>query len=306
MSAHGMWWRACRGLAVTAIAGCGRLAFDRVPDGAPPAPDAPLGDLSTFGTPELVPGLSVTGFDDDDPELTADQLELYFTSNRQGGAGGGDVWRSVRASTAEPWPAPVRVQELSGMNDETQPALCCDDLVMYLGSSRMPTFGNDDIFMATRATRDALWSTPVRVTELSAAGYDGGTALDGDGLAVFVDTDRTSGKRQIHRATRPTTDAPWSTPALLLDLAPTGAAEVDPSLAGDVALVFSSVRATPNFDLWIAIRPAPDQPFALPTPIAIANTAADERDPGLAADGRTLYFARRNDAGDYDIFTATR
>jgi hypothetical protein len=289
-----------------ALAGCGRVAFDRVPDGGTVAPDAPLGDLSTFGTPELVPGLSVTGFDDDDPELTADQLELYFTSSRQGGTGGGDVWRSVRASTAQPWPAPVMVQELSGLNDETQPALCCDDLVMYLGSSRAPSFGDDDVFIATRATRDAPWSTPVHVTELSTPGYDGGTALDGDGLSILVDTDRTSGKRQIHRATRPTTDAPWSTPTVLVDIAPGLATEVDPFLVGGVALAFSSTRATPKFDLWIALRPAPGDPFALPTPIAVANTSADERDPWLAADGRTLYFARRNAAGDYDIFTATR
>jgi hypothetical protein len=250
----------------------------------------------------------MTGFDDDDPELSADQLELYFTSNRRNAPAGGDVWRSVRDSTTQPWRAPAVVDELSSGYDETQPALCCDDLVMYLGSARPPASGNDDVFIATRATRDAPWSVPVHLVELStAAGYDGGTAIARDGLAILVDTDRTSGRRQLHRATRATPAAPWSVPTPFADLAPPAlAVEVDPFLVGDVALLFASNRTTSNFDLWLALRPVQEKAFAPPTPIAIVNTPEDERDPWLAADGRTLYFARRNAAGDYDIMMATR
>lgn len=307
MSASRMSWRACRELAFIALAGCGRVAFDRVPDDAIVVPDAPLGDLSTFGPPELVPGLSMTGFDDDDPVLSSDQLELYFTSDRPSDLLLNDVWRSVRDSTTEPWSPPVLVEELSTDSYETQPALCCDDLVMYLGSTRPPSMG-DDLFIATRPTRDAPWSVPVRIGELASPGYDGGAAIDRDGLAIIIDSDRTSGLRSLHRATRPTVDTPWSAPTLLAELASgSGVVAVDPSLAGDVALVFATIRGGPSgFDLWVAVRPAPDESFGAPTPITIANTSAEERDPWLSADGRTLYFARRSAAGDFDIMMATR
>jgi hypothetical protein len=298
---------ACAGLVLTATLGCGRVGFDPSSD-ATGSPDAPLDDLSTFGTPVVVDGLSVTGFDDDDPELSADQLELYFTSSRFGPVGqGSDVWRAVRASRDEPWGAPALVDELSSGNDETQPTLCCDDLVIYLGSGRAPAAGGADLFIATRPTRDAPWSVPVHVAELSAPGYDAGGAGTRDGLSLVVDTDRTDGLRQLHLARRTQTIVAWSAPVLLDDVAPpVRAAQVDPFLVGDLGLLFSSNRETLDFDLWIALRPALDAAFSPPVPITAANTPADERDPWLAADGRTLYFARRNAAGDYDIMMSTR
>jgi hypothetical protein len=292
---------------MAALAGCGRVGFEPFSDAAGP-PDAPLDDLSTFGTPVVVEGLSVAGFDDDDPELSGDQLELYFTSSRIGGAAqGGDVWRAVRASRDDAWGAPALVDALSSGNDETQPTLCCDDLVMYLGTGRSPAAGGADLFIATRPTRDDPWSVPMQVTELSGTGYDAGGASTRDGLSLVVDTDRTGGLRQLHLARRAQPTVAWSAPVPLDDVAaPATAVQVDPFLVGDLALLFSSNRATPDFDLWIAVRPALDAPFSPPVPITVANTSADERDPWLSADGRTLYFARRNAAGDLDILTATR
>jgi hypothetical protein len=178
---------------------------------------------------------------------------------------------------------------------------------MYLGSARPAAAGDDDLFITTRPTRDDPWTVPVHIVELATTGYDAGGATTRDGMSILVDTDRTGGRRQLHRASRTTTADAWSAPLLLSEIAPpVSAVEVDPFLVGDVGLLFSSNRTASSFDLWISLRSASDQPFPVPVPITAANTSADERDPWLAADGRTLYFARRNAAGDYDIMMSTR
>jgi len=269
--------------------------------------DASLDDLSTFGTPMAVEGLSLAGFDDDDPELSADQLELYFTSNRQSTGTESDIWRAVREDISQPFGPPERVVELSSVNDDTQPSLCCGDLGMVFGSSRPPAVMDSDLFFAIRTSRDAPWSTPVHIAELAFAGYDAGGTQSLDGLEMFLDSARENGTRRLlHVTTRASTSMPWSAPQLVPLGTPATRTDVDPFLVSDIALVFSSSRVGPSFDLWIARRPALDHPFGAPEPISIANSSADERDPWLAADGRTLYFARRSAAGDYDIMMSSR
>src|SRR5688572_17261206 len=43
------------------------------------------------------------------PAVTADELSLYFQSDRPGGLGGVDVWVTRRASRHSPWQPPVNV-----------------------------------------------------------------------------------------------------------------------------------------------------------------------------------------------------
>lgn len=50
-----------------------------------------------WGPLERLEEASLAGFQDGDPTITADGLELYFSSNRPGGAGGADVWRLRRS-----------------------------------------------------------------------------------------------------------------------------------------------------------------------------------------------------------------
>src|SRR6188768_3575031 len=56
-----------------------------------------------FETPQIVPELAFPLARTDNPTLTADLLEIYFTSDR---AGQGDVWFARRASTGQQFGAP--------------------------------------------------------------------------------------------------------------------------------------------------------------------------------------------------------
>lgn len=55
----------------------------------------------------IAAGGSDLGYRDDNPHEVFTGLSLVFTSNRPGGAGAKDLWMSSRASTANPWGAPV-------------------------------------------------------------------------------------------------------------------------------------------------------------------------------------------------------
>lgn len=279
---------------VVGAIGCGRVEFDRLTDAA-------AGPLGAFSTPEML--LSTAGFDDDDPELTTDGLELYFTSARPGGLGTSDIWRATRANPTDEWGTPSVVVELSSSGDETQPSLCCGDLVMYFGSARSTTLGSNDIFRAERASTASPWQTPVHVVELSTTVYDGGGPTANGELEIFFDSERGGAARQIYRATRATAQEPWSTPVLVPELAST-ALKVDTSLVTPLQLVFSA--APGDLELYSAERAAVGEPFGTPVLIEGVNTDVPERDPWMSPDGRTIYFARQSLAGDYDIFTATR
>src|SRR5689334_2214185 len=115
------------GFSLTAVAACG--AVDPMQPDAAVEPDAALEpDAETlvdalpfvpeFGTAELITELSLDGAHDEDPTITADELELIFISNRPGSAGSGDLWSSKRASKTAAWGAPTVLGELSSAADE--------------------------------------------------------------------------------------------------------------------------------------------------------------------------------------------
>lgn len=52
-----------------------------------------------------------------------------------------------------------------------------------------------------------------------------------------------------------------------------------------------------NFDLFVAIKHGRDKAWSAPTPVMNVNTEADELHPWLTADGKSLYFSRRNPEG---------
>jgi Tol biopolymer transport system component len=91
------------------------------------------------------------------PMLSADKLTVYFSSDRPGGAGMVDIWRSHRTSVQDGFPAPKVVPELSSSANEFPGWLSPDNCRIYLTSSRS---GNPDIYMATRTRRDDVgWSS---------------------------------------------------------------------------------------------------------------------------------------------------
>ncbi|HEY5945663.1 MAG TPA: hypothetical protein VIV40_09240 [Kofleriaceae bacterium] len=287
------------GLAVV-VGGCGRFGFDLVGPLSIDAADAPAdapAPTGPFGTPTLA-SVSTTGAAEDDPTLTADQLEIYFDSNRTGGMGGGDLWTATRSSTTAVWGAARNVSELNTTGDDATPEVSRDGLTLYWVANGAA--GAKDIWVATRADRTATWSGQTRVVELASAADESGPCVTPGGLAFYFSRDP-SGTDDLYVSSRTTTSATWNPPTVISELSQAGVLDGEPFINGtNTLLLWSSGRSGAN-DLYLARRSSPADTWGTPTPIAELNTASPEGDPWLSPDEHVIYFSR-----NLDIYMATR
>lgn len=268
-------------------------------------PDAP------WGSPRLITAL-VDPAEDDDPTATADLLELYFNSRREGGAGADDIWVSRRGSTSAAWGTPELVAELCTSERETSPAISLDGLTLYFASNRVDE-GRLDVFRATRSSRDAEWSEPELVSELAEWVSESNPDADilprppavGDTrLPLAVRTGGDDAPYDLYLAARPSSTEPWQ-PPVALETLNEESNEADPWLSGDGSLLWFASGRSGGGDLYTARRAAPSEPFAAPTLVEALASDDEERDPWLSPDGSYLLYASDQD-GDFAIYEVTR
>lgn len=187
-------------------------------------------------------------------EITADGLELFFSSNRVGGAGGADIYVTTRPNRNAMFGNPQRVAELSTTSEDVCPTIIDSAaLVMYLSSTRPGGPGSYDIYRSTRTSRAAAWSQPVLITSLSTPGTDTEPWVDPSETTIYLSADGAGG-RDIYLSTRPTTSAPWDTPTPVTELNSSNGSEEDPWLSSDGHAVFFSSSRAGGFDLYTATR----------------------------------------------------
>ncbi len=104
----------------------------------------------TFGPAVLVEELS-TPFQDRQPAIRRDGLEMFLASNRPGTFGALDLWVSTRASTSEPWSTPVNLGPVvNSVFIDANPWLSFRGTELYFQSSRPGGFGDLDLWRSTR------------------------------------------------------------------------------------------------------------------------------------------------------------
>jgi hypothetical protein len=297
-------------LCVLVLSACGRLGFESVGTTGDAAGDVAIDafDPTTpFGTPTPLTTLNGT-LADDDPTLTGDLLEIMFDSERTG-TSSSDFLVARRATLADAWSVPAIVTQLASPNDEDAGCLSFDGLIMTLSSDRAGTTGMNDLWIATRASRADVWGTPVRIAELSSTSADEHLSRTADELVGMFTSDRPgsaggTGDYDIYITTRLQRTDPWGTPALVAELNSTSY-DQDPTLDATGTIVYFSSTRTSDQNLYMATRPDRSSAFSTPVPIAVLNTGADESDPWLSPDQRTIVFTRGTDTGR-DLYTATR
>lgn len=243
-----------------------------------------------FGTPRLLSELD-TSYANQNPTLTSDLLEMFFTSGRADDSA--DVWTARRASASDPFDAPSIVTEVSSSSFETSPAISLDGLTLYYGSDRAGGLGEVDIWSATRPDRSISWTGIQNVAALNSPVKDIPRPLGQHDLVMPLGSELGSSVGyQTFLAARPTVTQPFGAPALVSGLASDQDAVADGFLTGDGLTLFYSVTP-PNEppDLFMATRPSTAAPFSQPTPLGSLNTAGDERDPWLSPDGATFFFS---------------
>jgi len=248
--------------------------------------DAGLG----FGTAQPVAGLRSDSDEVQDPSLTFEGTEIYFASPT---GGLNDIWVSRRTLATDPWGPSTLVAELSSPQNDEDPEVSVDGLIMYFASDRG---GNGRrLYASRRRTRDTPWETPARVDTLGASALDEAPALDrGQLFLVFGSQRGTASVPHLFAAMRPDASAAWQSASEITALT-SAWQDSDPALYSDGrGLLFASRRLTQGgtTDLFQATRSDATSPFASSlAPISELNTSASEEDPWISQDGRHILFA---------------
>jgi hypothetical protein len=74
-------------------------------------------------------------------------FDIYFASNRTGSDGANDLWYATRTTLAEPFDAPIHIDELDTASGEQDPWLSADRRTILFMSRRN---GSEDLYIATR------------------------------------------------------------------------------------------------------------------------------------------------------------
>lgn len=94
--------------------------------------------------------------------ITGDGSTLYFTSDRPGGIGGLDIWKSTKQKNGD-WGKPENLGEpVNSQLDEESPFILADGKTLYFSSQGHESMGGFDIFISTLSS-DGFWSEPQNV-----------------------------------------------------------------------------------------------------------------------------------------------
>jgi Tol biopolymer transport system component len=294
---------------------CGRIGFDAVgPDGRVPGDGVADGRgdaamLGPFSAPTNVTELNMAGTNSEDPTLTADRLEIVFSSTRVTGLGGVDLWTATRPSTSDAWSAPTLIAGVNSTSDDTTPEITEDGLDLLFASSRAGGGGLYDLYQATRASRGASWGTPQRIAELASAADEFAGSLAPDRLTIIFTSSRSGGvgAGDIYQAVRASTGATWGAPTLVSELDST-TDDSAPWMSSDGRTFFFSSSRTGgqgSQDVYMAVRATSADPWDAPVAVAELNDANYDSDPWLAPDLRTIFYSRTS-GSLRNIFMAIR
>jgi len=258
-----------------------------------------------FGTPVAVAELASTA-KTDNPTLTADMLEIFFTSVRDATASS-HIWRATRLARDLPFGAPAMVEEVQlPSTAEMSPAISADGLTLWFGADRPGGLGDLDIWASTRATRSSPWSSPANVVALNSPAKDIPRPLGQHGNVMPMASQRATPELyQTYLAAR-SSGGTFSGPVAIPEITTSDLNHVDGFLSDDgMALFFTQGPVGGPMDLWVAWRKAIAGPFEARLPLEGINTADyDELDPWLSPDGSRFYFTSTR-SGTSQIYTAS-
>jgi PKD domain-containing protein/WD40 repeat protein len=128
---------------------------------------------------DLGPCVNLPGAFQTEPSAPSDGLELFFFTDRSGGVGGYDIWRARREDLADEFCAVENLAAVNSGADEMHCAISASGLALIFDSpTRSPTNGANDIWIATRPTRDGPFSPPVNINSFSLGSEVNGSLVD--------------------------------------------------------------------------------------------------------------------------------
>ncbi len=197
-----------------------------------------------------------TPANDNGPSLSPDGRQLFFISNRPGGAGLADLYlsRRIRSDAGYVWGTPVNLSSLNTSGIDAAPHYFDGPgrPQLYFTSTRLG--GPEDIHVS-ELQKDGVWGTPVPVVELNSPAPDGRSTVRSDGLEIIFDSSRDGGQTDLYVSLRDFVWQPWSIPEKVAGAVNTAGFDARPSLSHDGrTLYFTFQTAEGHLDLLVSTR----------------------------------------------------
>jgi outer membrane protein OmpA-like peptidoglycan-associated protein len=140
---------------------------------------------------DLPPPVNTSGWESQ-PSISADGRTLYFVSNRKGGYGGYDIWKSTL--TEKGWGEPENLgPNINTSFDEQSPFIHPDDSTLYFCSNGWPGLGGKDLFVS-RMDKDGKWQKPENLGyPINSNGDENGLSLTANGTYAFFSSNHLDG-----------------------------------------------------------------------------------------------------------------
>ena len=258
-----------------------------------------------------------TEYNDSYAILSRDELTMYFTSDRPGGAGADDLWFTTRAALDDPWGDPENLSALNSTVADSLAVLSSDGHVMFFHSTRPGGCGAGDIWMTRRHDkRSQAWEQPTNLgcvvntgaTEIAPAFFEnpetgqvtlfyGSNRLQGfDVYASVVGEDRYFGPGALV----PEFSSPGRDTRIFIR-----------KDGLEVFITSDRIGGQGLIDIWTSRRETLSDSWTTPIDLSSpVNSACDDGSPWLSRDRTTLYFFSSRTAGPEcgkrDLWYATR
>jgi hypothetical protein len=205
-------------------------------------------------------------------------------------------------------PTPVTVLGMTGRT-LWSPALSTDARKLYFAITG--TLG-DELWTATRADRDSVFSGALALPDLVGGGDNGTPFPSGDGLSLYftaappgsVFSDMSG--RDLYRASRATVTAPFENAQPLAELNSSDRDQLPWVSRDELTIIFSSERSGTS-RLYTATRSSRSASFSAPVLLPGVAGGSDNR-PFLTPDHLGLFLSsnRPGTVGSHDLWFATR
>jgi len=128
------------------------------------------------------------------PSLSPDKKDLYFSSSREGGYGGKDIWVSHRLPNGK-WSIPDNMGEaVNTAGDETCPFIHADNQTLFFNSNGHPGYGMTDLFYSKKIN-DSSWLLARNLGyPINTIDDEGSLIVAADGKTAYYASDRGEGK----------------------------------------------------------------------------------------------------------------